>query len=362
MGVLILAMLAGGTVLLMTPMVIKLGQRFDWVDHPDSRKHHQTAMVRVGGLAIFIGMMFAFGGLFILGRGASLSATTLALVLGSIASFGIGFADDLFGLSPRLRLLSQAAMTVGLWYAGIQIEALPFPFLGQVPLGWLSIPITFLWLAGVTNAINWLDGMDGLAAGIGAISSLVLALGCYQVGAGMEATIALSLAATLLGFLVYNARPAKLFMGDGGAYLIGFLLASLPITSLIQGQTASVAVVPDFILCIPILDMIYVIVKRLLDRKSPFYPDRRHLHHRFLQQGFSYNQTLWHIYGLVLFTGALGITITGGIPWLGIPIGLSSLAVWIHRQPLKTTWNKVLRSSPIPWKETQTAPSSTIVN
>ncbi len=328
----IIAALSGCVVLRVTPTVIRLGDRFNWVDNPDARKQHKNATVRVGGIAICLGMLVAFVGLlFAQGTDAlTLSSPLLAIIIGSLLSFGIGFADDIFGLSPMLRLGLQAFVTVTVWTLGIQIEVLPIPFIGTVHLGWLSLPITFLWLAGVANAINWVDGLDGLAAGSVAIASTALAMVCYQLDHVLEASLAISLAAALLGFLYYNAKPAKLFMGDGGAYLIGFLWASLAISGVMSDQASQTILwMPYLLLLVPIADMMYVILSRVGSGKSPFYPDRRHLHHRLLARGSSYEATVAQIYTLNIVTGGLAIAITTSNWLLILPVAFSAtFFVW----------------------------------
>ena len=331
----------GGAVLFSTPAVIGLGYRFNWVDRPDARKQHQTVMVRVGGLAIMLGMLAAFVGLTQC-SGLGIDAAHWAIIGGSLAAFGLGFADDLFSLSPGLRLLLQAVITLCVWSAGVQIEAVPVPGLGWVALGGLSLPVTFLWLAGVTNAINWLDGLDGLAAGIGSISSLMIAATCSHLGHDVEAILALCLAVSLLGFLCYNARPAKLFMGDGGAYLIGFMLASLSITGLMQDGSAVTAALPCLILGIPIADMVYVILGRLMAQKSPFFPDRRHLHHRLLSSGYGYDRTVWLIYGWVAFSGFCAAAASGIHGAVNVLAGLLIVLIVAHQIPAGLTLQSVL--------------------
>ena len=331
----ITAALAGCVVLRVTPAVIRLGNRFNWVDNPDARKQHKQATVRVGGLGICLGMLVSFTSV-IFAQGLdvlTLPSPFLAIVIGSLLSFGIGFVDDIVGLSPFLRLSLQGVVTLLVWNLGIQIEALPVPFMGMVHLGWFSLPITFLWLAGVANAINWVDGLDGLATGTVAIASAALAMVCYQLHHGLEASLALSLAATLLGFLYHNAKPAKLFMGDGGAYLIGFLWSSLAITGVMSSPSSSAVLwMPYLLLLVPIADMVYVIVNRVSNGKSPFYPDRCHLHHRLLAQGASYEATVTQIYAMNAVAGGLAIAIMTS-NWLLISLVILSAALVLLPRP-----------------------------
>jgi len=254
-------------------------------------------------------------------------------MIGSLLSFAIGITDDIRGLSPIARLALQAGVTCIVWSLGIRIEVLPIPMFGPLPLGWLGLPVTFLWLAGVSNAVNWLDGLDGLATGTVAIAAAMLSIVCVQLDCPLEATLALSLSTSLLGFLYYNSRPAKLFIGDGGAYLIGFLLSSLAVTGPMSHATSGAILwIPYLILSVPILDMLYVIISRMNEGKSPFYPDRRHLHHRLLDFGYSYEATVNHVYAFTAISGGLAIYMAG-VRWVAI----ASIALMI----VIFTWNLV---------------------
>ncbi len=233
------------------------------------------------------------------------------LLVGSLGFFLIGLADDIFNLPVSTRLLLQVIVASLAWSMGVRVEHLPIPFEGAVPLGILSLPITIIWLSGVTNAINWMDGLDGLAAGVSAIAASVLFVVCWQMHHPAAALIALALAGATLGFLRYNANPAKIFMGDGGAYFIGFTLAGVGAIGLMKDATFTPVVLPYLILAVPIADMVRVILTRLRDGKSPFFPDQRHLHHRLLQAGLSHQSTVLLIYGLTLWMGSWAIALSG---------------------------------------------------
>lgn len=320
------------TVLLLTPQVQRLGLRFGFVDQPGHRKIHQQPIVRIGGLALFTGTLAAWLILSLLLPAAdptaqpdTLPGSLWGLLLGGTAFFAIGFIDDALNLSPFLRLGLQALVTVGVWSLGIRLETLPLPGLTTAMPGWLSLPVTFFWLAGMANAINWLDGMDGLAAGTTSVAAGILALLGWQMHDPVTALTALGLWGSTLSFLRFNAAPAKIFMGDGGAYFLGYGLAAIA-TSLSHPQTFSglpsaiTALLPFLVLAVPILDMTLVILTRLAHGKSPFFPDQRHLHHRLLQAGLPKASVVWIVYGLTLSTG-LGAAL---LPWH--PLGWASLA------------------------------------
>jgi UDP-GlcNAc:undecaprenyl-phosphate/decaprenyl-phosphate GlcNAc-1-phosphate transferase len=258
----------------------------------------------------------------------------VAIGLGGIGFFAIGLADDLLNLHPLARLGLQAVTTGLVWLVGVQVNYLPIPYWGSVSTGMMSLPITFLWLAGVANAINWLDGMDGLATGIAMLTSLALAVICLQLHHPAIALMALALAGATFGFLRYNAAPAKIFMGDGGSYFIGFVLAAICVVGLMQKQDYIISLLPFAVLAVPVIDMTFVIVSRLLDKKSPFFPDQRHLHHRLLQLGGSRQLVTQSIYGLTLMSGlgAIALTVTP-LGWLGVggivlSLCLTNLRLW----------------------------------
>jgi UDP-GlcNAc:undecaprenyl-phosphate/decaprenyl-phosphate GlcNAc-1-phosphate transferase len=315
-------------VLLVTPMVHRLGKQWGMFDQPDARKLHHKPMVRMGGLAIALGTLLACGvnlplaGLAFPELRAWLPIT--GVMLASISFFAIGFADDRWQLSPYWRLGLQAIVVSCTWFMGVQIHTLPIPLLGSVPIGIWSLPITFLWLAGVANAINWMDGMDGLATGVASITAGMFALLAWQHHNLPVMILALALAGAALGFWPYNRKPAQLYMGDGGSYFIGGLLAGIGVLSMAQGEFTGNAI-PYLVLFVPIIDMVLVMMTRLLNRKSVFFPDQRHIHHRLLRLGLSQSQVVWTIYGLVLWAG-LSANVLMVSPWgwsaLGCVLGV----------------------------------------
>ncbi len=182
--------------------------------------------------------------------------------------------------------------------------------MGAISLGFLSLPITIIWIAGVANAINWFDGLDGLAAGVGGLSALILAVTAILQGHYEIASLAFALCGATLGFLRFNLPPAKLFMGDGGSYLIGFNLAALGALGFMNTQTMTSTLVPFLILGVPVIDMTLVMTSRIAQRKSPLYPDRRHLHHRLLAIGATKMFATGYIWALSSWVGCLAIVIS----------------------------------------------------
>lgn len=306
--------------ILTTPIVKDIAIKNGHVDKPNERKIHHRPMVRLGGVSIFLGyltallLVWSLGG-FIDSNGMPLPPDKefeiWGVTLGGVAFFLIGLADDFISLPALTRLVIQTIVASICWWVGVQIEFLTIPFLGLVKLGWLSLPITVTWLVGMTNAINWIDGVDGLAAGVSGIAAVVMLIVSLFMKQPAAALIAAALAGGALGFLRYNFNPAQIFMGDGGAYYMGFTLAGLGVVGLVKTTAVTSVLLPYLILAVPLLDMSAVIISRLKHGKSPFTADKRHLHHRLLQAGISQKMTVVFIYALTLWVGSLAMAISG---------------------------------------------------
>ncbi len=330
-------------VLFLTPLVKKAGLASGKVDMPGGRKVHSQPMVRLGGVSIFFGVLIAllvvwFTGGFLGSDGLPLDPVTdhsiWGVTLGGLGFFLIGLVDDLFGLSAISRLIMQAIIASMAWYVGVDIAFLSLPLVEtgiiQLP-DWLSLIVTVFWLVGMANAINWIDGLDGLAAGVSGIAAVVMMVVSLYMQQPAAALIAAALAGGALSFLRYNFNPAQIFMGDGGAYFIGFTLAGVGIIGLVKGVTTVAVLLPSLTLAIPILDMSAVILLRMRKGLSPFVADKRHLHHRLLQAGFSHRFTVLFIYVLALWVGSLAMAFSGlraGIPFVFASTALLSYTGW----------------------------------
>ncbi len=326
-------------VLVATPIVNRLGKRIGLVDKPNHRKVHKRPMVRLGGVAMFIGVVIALlivwwaGGFGALKPGKE--SEVWGVAIGGIAFFLIGLADDLFNLSPKTRLLLQTVVAGLAWQSGVQIDFLTNPIAGLFSLPeWASLPITVVWLVGMANAINWIDGLDGLAAGVSGIAAFVMFWTCLFMQQPQAALFAAALAGATFGFLPYNFNPAQIFMGDGGAYFIGFTLAGVGVIGLVKSVTTVAVLLPYVILAVPILDMSAVILDRLRRGKSPFVADKRHLHHRLLKAGLSQRLAVLFIYSLTLWAGSLAMAVSGMPSGVGyaiaatIILSVTSWQVW----------------------------------
>lgn len=324
-------------VLISTPVVKAIGLRSGRVDRPNERKVHDRPMVRLGGVAIFLGTLISLGTAWLMDWFPPLATgeqwPILGVIFGAIAFFAIGFGDDLFELSALSRLLMQFIAAGVAWLMGVQIAFLTIPFTGEVfSVGWLSLPFTLIWLVGMANAINWIDGLDGLAAGVSGIAAAVLLVTTLHLDEPMVAFIAAALAGSALGFLRYNFNPAQIFMGDGGSYFMGFTLAAMGVVGLVKTTAVTAVLLPYVILAVPLIDMTTVVFSRISSGASPFKPDKRHLHHRLLAAGFSHRTTVLFIYGLTLWAGSLAIAFSGlpsGTLYAGIISVLVGVWAWL---------------------------------
>ena len=312
---LIAFLVAAIVVLWSTPVVRTVGLKSCKTDQPGDRKIHKTPMVRLGGVSIFTGTMIGLLIVWWLGGFGWLPPEKewqiCGVAIGGIAFFLIGLADDLYNLPASVRLVLQMAVASAVWWAWVRIDFLNVPGSSLMQLGWLSLPITVVWLVGMANAINWIDGVDGLAAGVSAIAAVVMLIVSLFMEQPAAALIAAAMAGAALGFLRYNFNPAQIFMGDGGAYFMGFTLAGVGVIGLVKSTAVTAVLLPYLILAVPIMDMSAVILLRLSDGKSPFTADKRHLHHRLLEAGLSQRLTVLFIYSLTLWAGSLALAFSG---------------------------------------------------
>jgi len=283
------------------------------VDYPDERKIHKKPVARLGGLAIFIAFFIVVFSI------SSLDKHLVGLFIGTLILLFFGLLDDIFNLNPFVKLFGQILAALAIIASGIGIDYITNPFGGIIYLNTLKIPIdlfgvtyhitvwsdlfTIFWTVVLINAVNFLDGLDGLAAGVSGISALVIFLLSLSSGVFQPQTaiLALVLAGTAFGFLPLNFYPAKIFMGDTGSMFLGFMLAVLAIFS--GGKVATALL----ILGLPILDVLWAFIRRVLAGKSPFRPDKKHLHHAFLKKGLSQRQTVLIIYVITLVFGTLAL-------------------------------------------------------
>ncbi len=298
--------------LVLTPLVKKFAFFIGAVDKPNARKVHTTIMPRLGGLGIFIAVMAALFAVlpFIPDNVLSVRDENFvkAFVVGGTMIMLLGALDDRFQLNAKLKFLVQIATAcVVVFGFDIRIEFANIPFHSYSSIeSWIAIPFTLLWIVGVTNAINLIDGLDGLAAGVSAIAIGTIAVMSFIMGNEIIAVICMLLLGSILGFLYFNFHPAKIFMGDSGALFLGFSLALLSLLGFKQVAIVSF-LTPLILIGVPLSDTMFAIVRRWMQKKPIFSPDKGHLHHCLRELGFSHRQTVLIIYGIAAFFGVLAI-------------------------------------------------------
>lgn len=294
--------------LISTPLIIKLAFKIDAVDIPnDNRRVHKKPMPLIGGLAIALGV---FIGILIF---MPIDKTTISILLGGSVILIAGVIDDIKELSPRYKMLFQILAGIILIMGGVKVEFITNPFAqgsGIVYLNWLSIPITLFWVVGITNTLNFIDGLDGLSAGVAMISSLSLMIVASRFGYTTVVILAALVAGACLGFLPFNFNPAKIFMGDTGAMFLGFMLAAISIEGVMKSVAAIAVIAPIIILGVPIFDTTFAIFRRLLNGKSVSTADKGHLHHRLLNKGFSQKKSVLILYAMSAVFGIFAIIIS----------------------------------------------------
>jgi UDP-GlcNAc:undecaprenyl-phosphate/decaprenyl-phosphate GlcNAc-1-phosphate transferase len=334
------------------------------VSTPGGRHVHAQAIPRLGGLSIFAAMAFAMAFL-----GSSSQLSTLldgpalskwyGVLIGSCIMFAMGLCDDLFGLRARYKLVIQL-IAAGVAYGfGFRIDFVSIPFVGDLSMGVFGLPVTIFWVVGIINAINFIDGLDGLAAGIVFVAAITNFVVANVMGTPLVAVLMAPLAGAVLGFLFYNFNPARIFMGDAGSYFLGFMLAVCSIAGPLQKASAAVSiVVPIVALGVPIVDTLLAMVRRVLEKRSVFSPDRGHIHHRLIDMGITHRRAVLIIYGVTvaMSLGAIGIALgrswQAGVAILSVCAVLLGLIRFIgYFEYLKTVarTNRGIRARHVEW-------------
>jgi UDP-GlcNAc:undecaprenyl-phosphate GlcNAc-1-phosphate transferase len=285
------AVLAAAIVVLLTPAVGGMARLLGVVDQPGSRRVNRATVPRLGGLALFFGTFVPALAFLPLGR------ETKGLLLGMAVATTVGAIDDFRGLVWWEKLGGQVAAAAIPPGFGIWVHRFTFPILGVHALPeWVGIPLTVFWIVAIMNMVNFLDGLDGLAAGVCAISGGTFCLIALSLGRPEPAILAAIVLGACLGFLRHNFYPARIFMGDSGALLLGFTLGALAIQGLLKTAAVATLLFPLLVLAVPILDTSFVVAKRLKYGEPVHKADRYHLHHRFLNIGYSQKRaalTMW---------------------------------------------------------------------
>ena len=330
-GALLLALLA-------TPLVILLARRLKAIDSPGLRKIHNTPVPRLGGIALAVSMLAMSVCVLALDNSIGqafrgIQPQVIALLAGAVLMLITGVLDDIHGLRARVKLAAQIAAAVVVCTAGIRIDQITVADWFTLDFGWLAWPITIFWIVGITNAVNLIDGLDGLAAGICAVACGVIAVLAIWTGQAMMAVIMLALLGSLTGFLVFNFNPARIFLGDSGTYFLGFVLGAGSVMCSTKSSTLLGLTLPVLALGVPIFDTLFSILRRILERRSIFAPDRRHIHHRLLEMGLHQRQVVIIIYIVTALAAGLGMfmMITRNLGTLVVFAGVLLLLALVFR-------------------------------
>jgi len=289
----------------LAPVVGRLAGKLGALDIPSARKLHTQPVPRLGGVAVYLAFL---AGLLAFGAGGR---EMWGLVAGASLIVLLGTLDDIYDLPAKVKLAGQIATAAAVIPFGLQVEFVTNPVNGGlIYLGWWGIPVTVFWLVAVTNALNLIDGLDGLATGTAVIAAVTLAVVAWTEGHTEAAAPALILGAAALGFLRHNFYPAKIFLGDSGSMLLGFVLAATAVIGLTKSATAVSLIIPILILGIPLFDTTFAVLRRCYRRRPIFNPDRDHLHHRLLDAGLTHRRAVLVVYGVDAVLGASAVLLT----------------------------------------------------
>lgn len=290
----------------LVPLIISYSEEKGLLDKPNERKIHSHPIPRLGGVAIWVCTILSFLALILLSYYPYRSHLSGLLIGGSLM-FLLGLVDDIYCLSAKFKFIIQISIATIVFCLGVKFSALFIPFLGliELPLA-VSYLITIGWIVGISNAVNFIDGVDGLAGSVITISCV--ALGIISVALipsdAVSALVAFILAGSMLGFLTYNFHPAKIFMGDSGALFAGFLLATLSVMYAMKSTDCKMYV-PLLILAVPIIDITFSSLRRIMKGTSPFVADSEHIHHKLLHLGLSQNKAVLVLVIFSIITGGL---------------------------------------------------------
>ncbi|MEK9657922.1 MAG: MraY family glycosyltransferase [bacterium] len=290
--------------ILSIPILQKISVKYNFVDTPNDRKIHHKPIPNSGGIAIYLSILPTL--IFL----AIQNQKFTGLIISATLITGLGILDDKINLNPKLKLLGQCLSTLAVLHSGILIQWITNPFGGVLIFNGLSYPITLLWIIAVINAFNLIDGIDGLATGITCISCFALGIIAFKTN-NMHATLlAITLLSSACGFFKYNKYPAKIFMGDSGAMLIGLLLGCISVSGVLKSTLSLSFFSPLLILAFPLSDTLYAIFRRLKNKQKLFTADKKHLHHQLINKGFNIPQIVTGICSLSAILSAIAIIIT----------------------------------------------------
>ena len=312
----------------MTPPVKNFAEKVGAIDVPkDDRRVHNHPIPRMGGLAIFMGFVLSLI-IFV-----PMSTKVSGLLIGAVIIAVMGGVDDIVSLNPWIKLAGQILAAYVCIRSGIVFDEVSniniFQEATYVEVGWLSVPLTLLWIVGCTNAVNLIDGLDGLAVGVSAISSLTMLVVSLAVSEPVVSIILAALFGACIGFMPYNLNPAKIFMGDVGSQFLGFVLSTASIMGLFKFHAIMTFIVPLLAMAVPLADTTFAFFRRILHGQSPFHADKKHFHHRLLETGLSQKQAVAVLYGVSAIMGLFAVLISGHsqqLKWLCVICAVIILA------------------------------------
>ncbi|OTO27055.1 MULTISPECIES: glycosyltransferase family 4 protein [unclassified Enterococcus] len=285
--------------LILTPIIKLISFKIGAVDRPGDRRINTKTMPTAGGLSIFLSFSFALLWEF---RAMIPFDYVWPMLLGAAIVVVTGLLDDIFELTPMQKTLGLTLAALEIYFvAGIKISTVSIPYLGVFDLGWLGLPMTILWVLAITNAVNLIDGLDGLASGVSIISLTTIGIISYFfLPNSVEVPMVIfTLIAAIVGFFPYNFYPATIFLGDTGALFLGFMISVLSLQGL-KNATFITVITPMLILGVPITDTVYAMIRRKFNKQKISSADKMHLHHRLLSLGFTHRGTVLTIYALAM--------------------------------------------------------------
>ena len=302
----------------LTPLTRQIAMRLGVTAAPNKRNIHSHHMPLMGGMAIYVAFVLSI----LLFSPPRYLAELGAIVAGSTLLAWIGYLDDRKDLSPYVRLVVMVLAALVVALSGVQIRLFGTPL--------IDIPLTLFWIVALINAVNWIDNMDGLAAGIAAITSGMFLFISVTQGQILVSMLAAAIFGSAVGFLTYNFNPSSTFMGDMGAYTLGFVLAILAIKLKFATQPLNVTwMVPIFVLAVPVLDINLAILTRVMEGRSPMEAGKDHISHRVMSIGFSQRQTLFILYSFCLLFGLIAVVVSQVEPSLALQIGSFALGAMV---------------------------------
>lgn len=305
-------MIALGVALFLTPVVISFARRTGALDAPDARKVHVRPIPRIGGIGIYAAFMVSvLVQMSISDLPPELMTSLWGLLAGGTIIVAIGIIDDYRDLPAKVKLLGQifAACVLVIGF-DVRIDVITDPLGDFIYLEYFAIPATIFWVVGLTNTVNLIDGLDGLAAGVSSIAAVTIFLVAMEEGIPFVAMITAALAGAAIGFLYYNFNPARIFMGDTGSMFLGFMLAGISVIGAVKSAATIALIVPILALGLPILDTTFAIVRRARNHRPIFKPDKGHLHHRLLAHGFTQKQAVLLMYVVSALFGLCALALT----------------------------------------------------